>query len=128
MNKFQAIPNPYLVFDEIMEVIKEYLNIREIEETKRREIEAIENITIQEIKTKREILIKYLELSFDERSNNFKRLFDTVDSAVSSHDNQTLALTLNSIVELAKSSPFKDIANLSNVRLALEDSDHIWEL
>ncbi|MBL1211274.1 MAG: hypothetical protein FWJ34_16865 [Geminocystis sp. GBBB08] len=112
----------------MIEVIKEYLNTREIEETKRRKIKAIENITIQEIKEKREILIKYLELSFDERSNNFKRLFDTVDSAISSHDNQALALTLHSIVELAKSSPFKELINLSNVRLALEDSDHIWEL
>ncbi|MBD2394194.1 hypothetical protein WEU38_12720 [Cyanobacterium aponinum AL20118] len=128
MNKFQGIPNAYLVFDEMIEVIKEYLSIREIEQTKRREIEAIENITIQEIKVKREILIKYLELSFDERSNSFKRLFDTVDSAILSHDNQALALTLHSIVELAKSSPFKELVNLSNVRLALEDSDHIWEL
>ncbi|BAQ64737.1 hypothetical protein [Geminocystis sp. NIES-3709] len=128
MNKFQGFPNANLVFDEMIEVIKEYLKTREIEETKRVEIKAIENITIQEIKAKREILIKYLELSFDERSNNFKRLFDTVDSAISSHDNQVLALTLHSIIELAKSSPFKDLVNLSNVQLALKDSDHIWEL
>ncbi len=36
-------------------------------------------------------------------------------------------MALNSIVEIAKSSPFKDLANLNAVRASLNDPDHVWE-
>jgi|GEM_PF-6722037 len=32
------------------------------------------------------------------------------------------------ILELAKSSPFKDLADLSIVKVALDDPNHVWEL
>ncbi|MBW4602487.1 MAG: hypothetical protein KME29_23705 [Calothrix sp. FI2-JRJ7] len=69
----------------------------------------------------------YLDRSFDERAKNFHALFTIVDSAIASGNNEQLAFTLNSITELAKSSPFKDLANLNNVRAALDDPDHEWE-
>ena len=69
----------------------------------------------------------YLDKSFDERAHNFRTLFSVVDSAVASGNNQQLALVLNSITELAKSSPFKNLANLNNVRAALDDPNHEWE-
>ncbi|MEH1932842.1 MAG: hypothetical protein V7L14_03750 [Nostoc sp.] len=46
--------------------------------------------------------------------------------AIASGNNDQLALTLNSITEIAKSSPFKDLANLASVRAALDDPDHEW--
>ena len=68
------------------------------------------------------------EHSFDERTKNFHSLFQTADRAMSSGDNQQLGLALHAIVELAKSSPFKDLADLSTVKAALDDPDHVWEL
>jgi len=34
---------------------------------------------------------------------------------------------LDVIAEIAKSSPFKDLANLASVRAALDDPDHEWK-
>lgn len=41
--------------------------------------------------------------------------------------NEQLALALRSITEIAKSSPFKDLANLASVRAALDDPNHEWK-
>ncbi|AFY32393.1 hypothetical protein [Calothrix sp. PCC 7507] len=68
----------------------------------------------------------YLDQSFDERAKNFRALFAVVDSAIASGNNEQLALTLNSITEIAKSSPFKELANLATVRAALDDPNHEW--
>ena len=43
-------------------------------------------------------------------------------------NNQQLCLALHAIIELAKSSPFKDIVDLSTVKAALDDPDHVWDL
>lgn len=49
------------------------------------------------------------------------------DEAIAMGDNNQLALAMTSITEIAKSSPFKDLANLTSVRTALDDPDHEWE-
>ncbi|BDA66517.1 hypothetical protein CAL7716_006830 [Calothrix sp. PCC 7716] len=111
----------------IVEAYTEYKIVAEEERTKRRGIEAWEKTTITQIQAQRDALIKYLELSFDERSQNFRFLFEKVDNAIASGDNNQLNLALHSIVEIAKSSPFKDFADLATVRAALDDPDHNWE-
>ena len=104
------------------------MKITEEEKTKRSEIEAWENITLAEIQAKRDFLINYLDRSFDERAKNFQSLFQTIDRAMSSDDNQQLGLALNAIVDLAKSSPLHDLSNLSIVQAALDDPEYVWEL
>jgi hypothetical protein len=47
-------------------------------------------------------------------------------SAIASGNNEQLALALNSITEIAKSSLFKDLANIASVRAALNDPNHEW--
>ncbi|MEL6163299.1 MAG: hypothetical protein AAFR37_05910, partial [Cyanobacteria bacterium J06628_3] len=103
------------------------LTIAEQERTKRRDIEAWEKEAITKINAQRDLLITYLERSFDERAENFRALFAVVDNALVSGDNEQLALALNSITEIAKSSPFKDLADLNNVRVALNNPEHVWE-
>jgi hypothetical protein len=46
--------------------------------------------------------------------------------AIASGNNDQLALALNSLTELAKSSPFKDMANLASFQAALDDPNHVW--
>jgi len=101
--------------------------IAEIERTKPRDIEAWEKENITRINAQRDLLMTFLERSFDERAENFRVLFGVVDNALVSGDNEQLALALNSITELAKSSPFKDLANLNNLRAALNNPEHVWE-
>ena len=68
----------------------------------------------------------YLDHSFDERADNFRSLFRLVEQAIAVGNNVQLALALHSITEIAKSSPFKELANLASVRAALDDPDHEW--
>jgi hypothetical protein len=110
----------------IVEAYTEYKIVAEEEKTKRRGIEAWEKATITKIQDDRDILIKYLEKSFDERAKNFSFLFEKVDQAIAQGDNNQLTLALHSITEIAKSSPFKDFADLKSVTAALDDPDHEW--
>ena len=114
-------------FRDVVEAYTEYKIVAEQEHTKRRGIEAWEKATIADIQAKRDALIEYLEGSFDERAKNFYFLFKKVDEAIAIGDNNQLALAMTSITEIAKSSPFKDLANLTSVRTALDDPDHEWE-
>ena len=124
----EAFSDPVQCLNDIVQAWTEYLKIAEEEKTKRREIAAWEKATIAEIQAKRDILMKYLDCSFDERARNFHLLFEVADTAISSQDNQKLGFALTAIVELAKSNPLKDMADLANVKKALDDPDYVWEL
>jgi ribonucleotide reductase alpha subunit len=119
--------NPAECLQQIVSAYTEYKIIAEQEQTKRRDIEAWEKVTIAKINAQRDLLIAYLNNSFDERAENFRSLFSVVDRAIAADNNDQLALALHSITELAKSSPFKELANLASVRAALDDPDHEWE-
>jgi ribonucleotide reductase alpha subunit len=119
--------NPAECLQQIVSAYTEYKIIAEQEQTKRREIEACEKVTIAKINAQRDLLMAYLNRSFDERAENFRHLFCVVDRAIAADNNDQLALALHSITELAKSSPFKELANLASVRAALDDPDHEWE-
>ncbi|TBR57773.1 hypothetical protein B4U84_17540 [Westiellopsis prolifica IICB1] len=123
----QDMENPAECLQQMVTAYTDYLKIAEQEQTKRREIEAWEKETITRINAQRELLMAYLDHSFDERAENFRALFAVVDSAIASGNNEQLALALNSITQIAKSSPFQDLANLTSVRAALNDPNHEWQ-
>lgn len=118
--------NPAECLQQMVLAYTDYLKIAEQEQTKRCEISALEKETIARINAQRELLMTYLERSFDERADNFQALFTIVDGAITSDNNEQLALALNSITEIAKSSPFKELASLTSIRAALDDPDHEW--
>ena len=100
---------------------------REVQKTKRTAIEAEKQVVITKLHTQRDLFLKYLDVTFDERKNNFKKLFEVVDDAIMKGNTQQLAMGLNSINDLAKSSPFKDLASIDQVGKALEDKNHEWD-
>ncbi len=119
--------NPIECLQQIASEYTEYLKIAEQEKTKRRDIEAWEKTAIARINAQRELLMAYLDKSFDERAENFRALFSIVDQSLTTGNNEQLALALYSITEIAKSSPFKELANSGSVRAALNEPDHKWE-
>jgi ribonucleotide reductase alpha subunit len=119
---------PAACLDQVVQAYLECKRIIETETTKRREIEAWEKTKLAEIQAQRDLLIGYLERSFDERSQNFKSLFQLADQALANGDNQQLVLTLDSIINLAKDSPFKDLVDLAAVKNCLADQNHVWEI
>ena len=123
----QAFVNPMQCLSELTNAYTEYLKVAEAEQTQRREIEANEKVAIAKIHAQRDLLMAYLDRSFDERARNFRFLFEVVDQAITNGNNEQLGKALDSIVEIAKSSPFKDLANLNSVRAALNDPNHVWE-
>jgi len=114
-------------FQEIMAAYTEYKIVSEQDKTKRRGIESWEKTTISQIEFQRDVMLDYLERTFDERASNFRLLFQTVDQAIKNSDSEQLTLTLNSITEIANSSPFKDLADLIYVKKSLNDPDHVWD-
>lgn len=120
--------NPNKAIEEVTAAYKEYQVTRQQEMTKRRKIEAEEKIAVADIESRRQVLMAYLTRSFDERAANFAALFEKLDAALEKGDVQALALLTNAVVELAKSSPFKDLATVEATRLALKDRDHEWEV
>ncbi|PSB03283.1 hypothetical protein [Merismopedia glauca] len=120
--------SPAQCLQEVVETWTNYLEIVQIETTKRREIEARERAILADIEAKRELIIGYLQRSFDERAQNFQSLFAIVDRAIASGDSIALSLALQSIVDLGQSSPFKDLSNLSNLKAVMSDPDYEWEL
>ncbi len=94
---------------QIVAAYHQYQTVVAEEQTKRGAIETWEKTTLKEIEKQRDILLKFLERSFDERAKNFQYLFEVLDQAIASGNNEHLSLVLNKITELAKSSPFKDI-------------------
>lgn len=119
--------SPAECIQQIVSAYTEYKVIAEQEQTKRQSIEAWEKVTVTKINAQRDWLIAYLDRSFDERSENFRALFAVVEQAIASGNNDQLALALTSITEMAKSSPFKDIANLASFQAALDDPNHEWK-
>lgn len=128
-NKIRVLDiDPNRAIEEMARAYREYQVVREQERTKRRQIEAQETVVLADIAAKRELFMEYLTRSFDERSTNFASLFERVDSALEKGDVQALALLTNAILDLAKSSPFKDLATIEATRRALKDPDHEWEI
>jgi AcrR family transcriptional regulator len=102
---YAQIQNPLAFISDAIDLYKEI--IKEITEQKR--IAAETEVKLAEIAAKREVFLEYLRLSFQEREENFRRLFEIADTAMENRDTEALAVSLNSINELAKSTPFKDL-------------------
>jgi hypothetical protein len=108
-------PSPAMVVDTLRLVItsaNEWVTVVAQEKTRREEIRAWEKTQIEIIDLQRDFLLTALSKTFDERSENFRRLFDQLDAAlVSSGDDAAakVADLLGAITDLANTSPFKDL-------------------
>lgn len=106
----------------------DYLRIREEEQTKRAKIEAYESVEVARIHEASSRLKDYFERVFSERSRTIDGLFGHLDDAMTRGDGTAATAALQGIVDLAKSSPLADMGDLTQVRKALDDPDHVWEL
>jgi len=119
----------------VLEVLHGFVNtagdvakFTEYQETKRTEIRVKRDEIVKEIQSKKEIILTYLNKSFDERKENFAKLFSVVDNAIANNNTQQLAIGLDSINKLAAESPFKALTNIEGTRLALGDKSHEWDV
>lgn len=115
-------------FRQVTDAVQEYLKLRETEETRRAQIESYKVLESERIRAAERVLSDYFSKVFDERAEQFEEMWARLDKAAEAGDGPAVAQLLNSIVSLAQKSPLAELTDLSQVRLALEDPNHEWEL
>lgn len=116
------------VLSQVVDAADQWVKVIAEESTRREEIRAWEGTERERIRAQRDVMLRGLELTHDERRENFRRLFDNLDLALRSNDASTAASVLDSITELAKSSPFKELANVEFVVNELKQPDRTWKI
>jgi hypothetical protein len=91
----------------------------EREKTERRRIEAETEVRLAEIRERSAVFLEYIDRAFAERSENFRRLFQLADRAMDEHNHEALAVALHGVVELAKTTPFSQLADMERTKKML---------
>ncbi len=127
-------PGPAMVVDAFRLVVNstnEWVTVIVQEQTRRQEIRAWEKSQLEIIHVQRDFLLTALGKTFDERGENFRRLFDQLDAAlVSDRDDAAAQVSdlLGAITDLAKTSPFKDLKSPTLVVQEFLQSGRVIEL
>lgn len=127
-------PGPAMVVDTFNLVIasaNKWVQVVAEEKTRREEIRVWERSQIEIIHVQRDFLLTALDRTFDERRENFRRLFDNLDSALVSDQEDAGARVselLSAITELAQTSPFKDLKSPALVVQEFLQSGKVIEL
>ncbi|WP_394255433.1 hypothetical protein [Pseudoclavibacter helvolus] len=127
-------PSPAMLVDTfqlVMASANEWVTVVAQERTKREEISAWEKSQLELIRVQREFLLSGLDKTFDERRENFRRLFDSLDAALESDREDAAAQVsdlLETITTLAKTSPFKDLKSPTLVVQEYLQSGRVIEL
>lgn len=133
-NKVEVLKKPGAVVNplDVLQTMVEYsqLLISEVQRAKtdRAAISDWKDVQVEKIHVQRDVLLKALDLTFDERRENFRRLFDGLDAAMAAGDTSQTASVLESITDLAKTSPFKELANLEIIVSELKRPDQVWDV
>jgi len=120
--------SPDVALETIINTYADYKQVVSQEKTKREEISAWRDVELERIASQRELFLTYLECTFDERRANFAKFFEVLDHAVEIEAVDVIAKTLDSITILAKTSPFKDIATVAQIRKVLDEPDERFNL
>lgn len=99
-------------FLEVVKARERYFQHREVEITKRIEIQKKAEIEIANIREKAQLLRDYFVMAFSERRENFDRCFKMLDAGLSSENNQQIDTALSLIVTMIKESPLKQAAEV----------------
>ena len=126
-----ALTNPaqaLAVVNTLVNTVGDVIKFTEVQETKRAVIESQRQQALANIEAKKQLLMIYLERTFDERKEIFKQKFRVLDDALRNRDNSKLSIVLESINRLAASSPFKDLVSIEKTSDALQDKNTVWDL
>lgn len=109
----------------LVDAVGGWIETVQVEETKRAGIDARASVLLARISAERAVVLSYLDQSFDERRDDFRRLFDALDTALLGPTGQ-VAEILGAITTLALSSPFADLADRDRVLERLRDTETEW--
>lgn len=113
---------------EIVTVVQGLIQLHEEQSTKREQLVTYRETQIARIKLVENTLHRYLDLTFAERRDTNKRLFDSLDVAVRSGDVPAMQAVVAGIVQVAQTSPLADLGNIAELVKAMDDPDAVFEL
>ncbi|MFB1482680.1 hypothetical protein [Corallococcus sp. RDP092CA] len=97
------------------------------EQTEQTRLREHARVNVEHIHAMRKTLLHYLDRSFDERKENFRQLFERLDSAIQDNNVQLASAVLESVVKLADASPFKALQDVAATRAALGQKNQEWQ-
>ncbi len=107
--EFAQDPTIAGVFKNIYSKTLETMQFCEEQKTERARIKAHSEEVISQINSQKELLMHYLNRTFDERKNQFDLYFKALDKAIEANNPQMMALCLQNINSLALISPFRPL-------------------
>lgn len=122
--------NPTPGLTEVLEGLKTVADcIRDVqkEKTEQARIQMAAHVDVERIRANRDVLLDYLDRSFDERKENFRQLFTRLDTAIATNNTELSGAVLDSVLKLADSSPFKALRDVSATREALSEKGKEWQ-
>lgn len=99
-------------FLEIIKARQQYLSTREIEKTRRFEIQKLSEVELASIREQSAILQEYLQMTFIERRQNFDYCFSLLDKGLENDNQKQIEAALSIIVTTIKESPLKQAAEI----------------
>jgi hypothetical protein len=126
----QQIPNAdaLAALQEIVTAGREYVKIREEEQTKRADIAAEEHKQVARIQAAERILRLYFEGTFAERAKTSQEMFTRLDQAMDTGDPQMVHAVVRGIVDLAQASPLAGLEDFGRFWAELGTGDNPIEL
>lgn len=113
---------------QVVAVVQETIKLHETESTKREQLKTYRQTQVARLKLVENTLGRYFDLVFPERHETNKRLFENLDVAVKSGDVAAMQAVVAGIVQVAQTSPLKDLGNLTELVKAMDDPDAVFEL
>ncbi|WP_434348107.1 hypothetical protein ACN6A1_10340 [Myxococcus virescens] len=130
MTADKLVKNPTPGLAEVLEGLKTVAEcVRDIqkEKTEQVRIQMTAQVDVERIRANRDVLLDYLDRSFDERKENFRQLFARLDTAIASNNTELTGAVLDSVLKLADSSPFKALRDVAATREALSEKGKEWQ-
>lgn len=113
---------------EIVTVVQGLVELHENQSTKREQLVTYRETQIARLQLVENTLHRYFDLTFAERRETNKRLFDSLDAAVKSGDVAAMQTVVAGIVQVAQTSPLADLGNLTGLIEAMYDPEAVFEL
>lgn len=130
----QSFANNAMAAGNVLESVKvivsdltNMVNMIQQETTKREAIRANRDVIIEKTRAFREIMLKVMDHTFEERKMQFDGYFELLDKAMDKNDVNMVAGILHNMVELTKESPLRNLIDLASTQKALKDPNTVWE-
>lgn len=117
--------NPLVSLQIMAQTAGDVHRVAETERTRRAEIASERDLTLARLEATRVLLHEYMTRTFDERRATLDAMFSSLDRAQDNGDSGAIQQLLGGIVDIVKSSPFKDLAEF---RRRYDDPNFTLEL